>query len=151
MPLGQQNTIGQSQSFNQLLQEHPEWRQVAIVSSGFHLPRVARTVGNNSPQAKQRNGQLNALGRLEAISLFAIDRRNCNEGVADFDLKREPDAMYNYSTGFGGIKEPTIAKTVARNVILHPERQRTNAVRRFWCERVSSPLTSIKDHENLLH
>jgi hypothetical protein len=45
-----ENTIGQAVSINRYL-EGVDYRTVAIVSSAFHLPRVARTFGNQSQQA----------------------------------------------------------------------------------------------------
>src|SRR3990167_6899558 len=44
-----QNTVGQAQSFRNYLEHHAH-EHVAVVSSAFHLPRVGRTLGLDSPQ-----------------------------------------------------------------------------------------------------
>ena len=89
---------------------------IAIVSSAYHLPRVARTVGLESPQVIDENGNVNILGQKHFF-LYGIDKEYKRPGIP-FDIRGELDAMRNYSSGFQGTKPASIASFVSRNTFL---------------------------------
>ncbi len=112
------DTQGQVQGFKDLLSRY-HYRHVAVVSSAFHLPRSARNVGEDSPNAFDEDefGLFqNILASIKAY-FFGIDREYKNPGT-DIDRKCEPNAMKNYSTGFDGAKAPTISRWISKNTFL---------------------------------
>lgn len=57
------NTLGQIKSLIDFLQTTEMFiHHIAVVSSAYHLPRVARTLAMESPQTCNENGDLNVLG-----------------------------------------------------------------------------------------
>lgn len=105
-----ENTIGQIQSFKEYI-AHNQHTNVAVVSSGYHLARVARAIGQDSPQS----GDEHAIGQLN-IFLFGVHKNEKRPGIAD-DLYGEYDAMRRYSSGV----EPSISRLQSKNVFFNDE------------------------------
>ena len=131
------NTVGQAQSFRNYLEYHAH-EHVAVVSSAFHLPRVARTLGLDSPQMdeaslnedlaakivewrsspfigdKAKLGQMtkyaNPLDNLR-LYLFGVHKNEARNGIK-LDLIGENNAMQQYSSG----PTPSISRFLSRNV-----------------------------------
>ena len=76
-----QRTIEQAQEFKKFITIYPEDTTVGVISTAFHLPRIARTMGKDIEQN---------------LVLFGIDRERERPGVAQ-DIVCEVDAMKNYS------------------------------------------------------
>ncbi|MDF1646582.1 MAG: hypothetical protein P1U61_06355 [Legionellaceae bacterium] len=116
-----ETTVGQIKSFKSFLAEN-HYRSIALVSSAFHLPRAARTLGEDSPNAWDEE----ALGLFQNILatikcyFYGVDKAYRNPGT-EIDLKCEPNAMYNYSSGFEGTRPKTISKWVSKNMFLCQE------------------------------
>lgn len=110
------NTVGQAQSFRNYLEYHCH-EHIAIVSSAFHLPRVARTLGLDSPQMDEANlddiletKMVNPLANLK-LYLFGVHKNQARPGIT-MDLEGEVGAMQNYSAG----DNPSISRYQSRNV-----------------------------------
>lgn len=123
-----ENTIGQIQSFKKYLADKKH-KNVAVVTSAYHIPRVARTIGNDSPQVFSEDDDNNVLSELN-LFLFGVHKHEKRTGIAD-DLKGEYRAMQNYSGG----DKPSIAKLQSRNIFF-TDSDRTIAKSfnraRFW-------------------
>ncbi|WP_147292320.1 YdcF family protein [Legionella hackeliae] len=111
-----QNTIAQAQSFRDYL-EHHHHEHVAIVSSAFHLPRVARTLGLDSPQMDEvfmepdRGFRFpDSIGHVK-LYLYGVHKNEARKGIK-LDLLGENDAMKNYSSG----QAPSISRYRSKNV-----------------------------------
>ena len=112
------NTIGQAKSFQKFLQFRKDPTSViAIVSSAYHLPRVARTFGKKSPTIKStfQNNEESVLEKSHLL-LFGIDRCYKRPGV-EKDIECEIDAMKNYSSGERA--KPTISRYQGDNTFLN--------------------------------
>ena len=125
-PIKPENTIGQIQSFANYLSSHHH-KNVAIVSSAYHLPRVARMIALDSPQVTNENSlddlMTNPLAKssdspLSALKLFlyGIHKHEKRPGI-QYDLIGEQDAMQRYSSG----PTPSIAKYRSKNVFFTDE------------------------------
>ena len=133
-----QNTVGQAQSFRNYL-EHHSHEHIAVVSSAFHLPRVGRTLGLDSPQMdetyleedvaakivawrsnpfirdkgnldQQKTKYPNPLDHLK-LYLFGVHKNEARNGIA-LDLTGENNAMQQYSSG----PTPSISRWLSKNV-----------------------------------
>jgi len=133
-----QNTVGQAQSFRNYLEYHAH-EHVAVVSSAFHLPRVGRTLGLDSPQMdeayldedlaakivkwrsnpfirdnanldKQQTKYANPLDNLK-LYLFGVHKNEARNGIK-LDLIGEHNAMQQYSYG----PTPSISRFLSKNV-----------------------------------
>ncbi len=121
-----ENTIGQIQSFNKYLSNHYH-ENVAVVSSAYHLPRVARTIGLDSPQVTNENVLLESINSpfeklvdspLSTIKLFlfGVHKNEKRPGMI-FDLTGEHSAMQRYYSG----TTPSISKYSSNNVFFTNE------------------------------
>lgn len=121
-----ENTIGQIQSFAKFISKYHH-ENVAVVSSAYHLPRVARTIGFDSPQVT--NGNIleepihnlfekwidSPLGRLK-LFLYGVHKNEKRPGMI-FDLHGEYSAMQRYSSG----STPSISKYSSKNIFFNNE------------------------------
>lgn len=115
------DTAGQMQCVNSYLEGlklDPKHEYVAMVTSGFHV-RAGLAASETSPFAMDAEGFPNALGQATII-MYTTDRLYKQPGTVDYDLVSEPNAMYNYATGFGGERPPTIAKWQNNSVLSSP-------------------------------
>jgi len=108
---------GQAKCFNNFLGT-PEgnYKIIAVVSSAYHLPRIARTFGEDSPQSFNEEGNPNALSERKRV-LYGYDRKFERPGVK-YDVLGEYDAMKNYLSGFQGKVDPTISRLSSKNTLL---------------------------------
>lgn len=123
-----ENTIGQIQSFKRYISEN-EHRNIAVVSSAYHIARVARTIGKESPQVQEESGEPHPLSEVN-IFLFGVHKNEKRLGIAH-DLIGEHNAMKNYSSG----SKPSISRYQSNNVFLTNEDFLTNLSfkkARFW-------------------
>ncbi len=133
-----QNTVAQAQSFRNYLEYHSH-EHIAVVSSAFHLPRVARTLGLDSPQMdeaypdedmatkifewrsspfmgdkanldKRKTKYANPLDNLK-LYLFGVHKNEARRGI-NLDLIGEGNAMQQYSSG----DTPSISRYLSKNV-----------------------------------
>ncbi|WP_133138312.1 hypothetical protein [Legionella tucsonensis] len=116
-----QNTLTQAQSFRHYLEHHAH-KHIAVVSSAFHLPRVARTFGLDSPQMddafmdeKSESNPLHSLGDIQ-LYLHGVHKNEARNGIT-LDLIGENNAMQNYSSG----NNPSISRYLSRNVFFTNE------------------------------
>lgn len=121
-----ENTIGQIQSFSRYLSTHHH-ENVAVVSSAYHLARVARTLSLDSPQVnneKALEGAIispwekwveNPLSKLK-LFLYGVHKNEKRPGIV-FDLQGEHSAMQRYSAG----PTPSIARQASSNVFFTDE------------------------------
>ena len=139
-----ENTIGQIQSFNKYLSNHHH-ENVAVVSSAYHLSRVARTIGLDSPQVTNENileGRINnpfekwidsPLSTLK-LFLYGVHKNEKRSGMI-FDISGERSAMQRYSSG----ENPSISKYSSKNVFFtNEDRDIYKSFSRvlFWGNRV---------------
>ena len=137
-------TIGQIQSFNKYLSNHHH-ENVAVVSSAYHLPRVARTIGLDSPQVSNQpilEQRMNnpfekwidsPLSTLK-LFLYGVHKNENRPGMA-LDLSGEHGAMQRYSSG----ENPSISKYSSKNVFFtNEDRDIYMSFSRalFWANRV---------------
>lgn len=119
---GIKNTVDQAASFNRHLEDHPEIKNVHVVSNGYHLPRVARVLGKDSPCAKNPDGSSNALGNI-SIHLSGIDMAFQKPGI-ELDLgndpsqPNEPNALWYY------IRNQKVAPGISSNMSVGAEPER---------------------------
>ncbi len=114
-PIVPENTIGQAKSFKSFLfLEFEKCSTIAIVSSAYHLPRVSRTFGKQSPTIMDANSDYTSKLEIANLLLFGIDRAFKRPG-AEKDLNGEIDAMKNYSSG----ASPTISRYKPTNTFLN--------------------------------
>lgn len=138
-PISPENTLGQIQAFNQYLHANKH-RHVALVSSAYHLPRVARIMGADSPQA---NGEIfdKPLRHLK-IFLFGVHKQERRPGMV-FDLPGELNAMRMYSAS----TNPSISRYCSKNVFFTDQdvcvRRHINASL-FWGNRKAAALLPQK-------
>ncbi len=109
-----ENTIGQIQSFKEYL-AYNQHHNVAVVSSAYHLARVARSIGQDSPQSREENGNDHAISQLN-IFLYGIHKNEKRPGMIH-DLLGEYDAMQRYSSG----AVPSISRLQSKNVFFNDE------------------------------
>lgn len=102
-------TLGQIQSFNKYLSHYPH-ENVAVVSSAYHLPRVARSIGMDSPQVTNEQSIDSPLSTLK-LFLYGVHKNETRPGMR-FDLSGEHSAMQRYSAG----ETPSISKYASKNV-----------------------------------
>lgn len=109
-----ENTIGQIQSFKKYLASH-QHKNVAVVSSAYHIPRVARTIGNESPQTVGDDVDEHPIRSLN-LFLFGVQKHEKRSGIVD-DLQGEHRAMTHYSQN----EIPSIARFQSRNTFFCDE------------------------------
>jgi len=109
-----ENTIGQVQSFKEYLSTHSH-KNIAVVSSAYHLARVARTIGSDSPQTWNKDEQDHPICGLN-IFLYGIHKQEKRQGIID-DIKGEYSAMRRYSSG----TVPSISRLQGRNTFFNDE------------------------------
>ncbi|AWN73176.1 hypothetical protein LEAN103870_08295 [Legionella anisa] len=116
-----QNTVAQAQSFRHYLEHHAH-KHIAVVSSAFHLPRVARTFGLDSPQMDDafidQELESNLSHSLSDIQLYlyGVHKNEARNGIK-LDLIGENNAMQNYSSGIN----PSISRYLSKNVFFTNE------------------------------
>lgn len=93
-----QNTLGQAQSFRNYLEYHSH-KHIAVVSSAFHLPRVGRALGIDSPQMDETLVEQEIGFSLQDIKLYlyGVHKNEARNGMAK-DLIGEKDNMQKYSS-----------------------------------------------------
>jgi len=138
-----ENTIGQIQSFTKYLSNNHH-ENVAVVSSAYHLPRVARTIGLDSPQVTNEDSLESIitnpletwidspLSKLK-LFLYGVHKNEKRPGMT-FDLLGEHGAMQRYSSG----TTPFIAKYQSKNVFFTDEDRhiyKSFAASLFWSNR----------------
>lgn len=128
-----ENTIGQIQSFTKYISNHHH-ENVAVVSSAYHLPRVARTIGKDSPQISNENNldEISPLSKLK-LFLYGVHKNEKRPGIT-LDLQGEHGAMQRYSSG----ETPFISKHQSKNVYLTDEDfgiYKSFAASLFWGNR----------------
>ena len=96
LDINPENTIGQVQSFKKYLALH-QHKNVAVVSSAYHIPRVARTIGNDSPQTETNEVIEHPIRSLN-LFLFGVHKNEKRNGISE-DLQGEHQAMITYSSG----------------------------------------------------
>lgn len=106
-----ENTIGQIQSFKKYLADSRH-KNVAVVSSAYHIPRVARTIGSESPQVYSEEDD-STLSELN-LFLFGVHKQDKRNGIAN-DLQGEYRAMRSYSGG----DKPSIARLQSNNTFFN--------------------------------
>lgn len=116
-----QNTVGQAQSFRNYL-EYNAHQHVAVVSSAFHIPRVGRTLGLDSPQmdellAEQEMGSIipHLLCHVK-LYLHGVHKNEARNGIK-LDLIGENNAFKQYSSG----EMPSISRYISKNVFFTDE------------------------------
>ncbi len=104
-----ENTIGQVRSFKEFLSSTPnKYKNVAVVSSAYHGPRVLRTIGNESPLTMNEDED----SPIQELNLFffGVHKNEQRKGIIH-DLKGEHRAIINYSSG----DTPSIARVQSTN------------------------------------
>lgn len=116
-----QNTVGQAQSFRNYIEFHSH-KHIAVVSSAFHLPRVGRTLGLDSPQmdeslSEQEIGSRspNLLSNIK-LYLYGVHKNQARNGIK-LDLIGENNAMQQYSSG----ETPSISRYLSKNIFFTDE------------------------------
>lgn len=127
-----ENIIGQIRSFKNYFSFQSEnVKNIAVVSSAYHIPRVARTIGNTSPQTEvekvyfwqpYRIGQAPVEITVEEdhpirqfnFLLFGVYKQEKRPGIVD-DLRGECRAMLSYSSG----ERPSIARQQSNNTFFN--------------------------------
>lgn len=150
-----ENTIGKIRSFKEYFSSQSEHiKNIAVVSSAYHLPRVARTIGKDSPQTavdkvyswqpysmKQKPRTVTVQEdhpiRQFNFFLFGVHKQELRQGMVD-DLQGECRAMRNYSSG----NQPSITRqpsnnTFLNNADLYPIKTFNRAL--FWHHVVPAP------------
>ncbi|MDP3561660.1 MAG: hypothetical protein Q8R83_05750 [Legionellaceae bacterium] len=134
----EQNTVAQAQSFRNYLEYHSH-EHIAVVSSAFHLPRVARTLGLDSPQMdeasleeelvakicewrsspsmrdkanldRRKTEYANPIDNLK-LYLFGVHKNEARSGIK-LDLIGENNAMQQYTAD----ATPSISRYLSKNV-----------------------------------
>lgn len=129
-------TIGQKHSFTEYLAKHNH-KNIAIVSSAYHIPRVARTFGNQSPQTWD-SLELKTLEQIDVnIFLFGVHKQELRTGI-EYDLRGEQDAMFNRCSN----SNPILARYQSSNTFMTDEdfiQANHNNRALFWKGRGSIP------------
>lgn len=134
LDINPENTIGQIQSFKKYLTES-QHKNVAVVSSAYHVPRVARIIGNESPQVYGEEDD-STLSELN-LFLFGVHKQDKRNGIAN-DLQGEYRAMRSYSGG------PSIARLQSKNTFFNDiDLSITKSFNRarFWRSVISRPVS----------
>ncbi|WP_454783263.1 hypothetical protein [Legionella sp. WA2022007384] len=143
-----QNTVAQAQSFRYYLEHHPH-QHIAVVSSAFHLPRVARTFGQDSPQMDETfldpemsPSPSNSLCDIK-LYLYGVHKNEVRNGIK-IDLRGENDAMQNYSSG----RQPSISRYLSKNVFFTDQElfsYKSLAKALFWSKQANNSDNKIKE------
>lgn len=107
-----ENTIGQIQSFKKYLLSY-QHKNIAVVTSAYHIPRVARTIGNESPQTYSDEMNEHPIKELN-LFLFGVHKQEKRRGMIE-DIRGEHRAMTRYSQG----DEPSIAQHQSENTFFN--------------------------------
>ncbi len=92
------NTIGQVRSFkNYILKHQLHHKNIAVVSSAYHIPRISKTIGCDSPQTFTEGGLPHPVQELN-IFLFGVHKQENRPGML-YDLRGERHAAERYSAG----------------------------------------------------
>lgn len=138
-----ENTIGQVQSFKNYIREHHQHKNIAVVSSAYHLARVARTIGQDSPQVIYEEEGDHPMSQLN-LFLYGVHKHEKRLGMVE-DLQGEYHAMQRYSSGIA----PSISRVQSKNVFFTDEDFHGGlAFNRalFWAQR-----GCLKTPSSLLH
>lgn len=144
-----QNTVAQAQAFRHYLEYNPH-QHIAVVSSAFHLPRVARTLGLDSPQMDEEQdagfSPSNSISDV-MLYLYGVHKNEARNGITK-DLIGENSAMQNYSSG----DNPSISRYPSKNVFFTNEdllSYKSLARALFWSRHTSSASRIIEEVEEL--
>lgn len=107
-----ENTIGQIQSFKEYLL-YTQHKNIAVVSSSYHIPRVACILGNESPQVSSEDIIEHLIHELN-IFLFGVHKQKIRPGIVH-DIQGEYKALKNYSQG----DNPSIARDQSPNTYMN--------------------------------
>lgn len=135
-PIEIDNTLGQIKSFIHYFNNYSDaLNTIAVVSSAYHLARVSRTIGKDSPQIEGH--------RVSDITflLFGIDKHHARPGIIE-DLHGESRAMKYYAGG----DKPSISRQSSNNTFLNDaDLYRTKSFNRalFWNRVADIPVEKI--------
>lgn len=112
LPVVPESTIGQVNGFKDHVLRNAH-QNVAVVSSAYHIPRVSRTIGNDSPQTDSEFLSDHPIRRINFF-LFGVHKNEKRTGIIE-DLRDEAQAMAKYSSS----NPSSIARTQSRNTFLN--------------------------------